>query len=97
MGVAEWRDRRVGAEGEKPSSEPSATLWGSLSPSVPRTARAGDNRTLHPGRQRHRSLPLPPPTLPPQAWPWEQRQQLQIRVAEYKCFLRGEGREGSHS
>lgn len=81
-----------GAEGEKPSSEPSATLWGSPSQSVLRATRAGDP-LIASGKQRHRTAPTP--SSP--ARPWEQTQHLQIHVAEYKCFLCGEGREGSHS
>lgn len=82
------------AEKENPFSEAVSIFWGSLSQAVPRTNGLGDHYKGEAQRTEGFSTPSPNPfCLPqPQDWLQEEMHQLQFHVAEYKCFLSGDGR-----
>ena len=89
MGVSEWRGCRLRVEGEKPFSEAIA-LFGGGSLSQPVPAWMGQETSVW-GKQTDTEGLFLLPLLPK---PQEQMQQLQIHVAEYKCFLSKEGMGG---
>lgn len=88
MGVGEWRGCRLRAEGEKPFSEAMAFFgggWGVFCHN-----QMGQETSVWGKQTNTEGLFLLPLFSKPQEW----MQQLQIHVAEYKCFLSKDGMGG---